>query len=140
MRCSREGASLSRDEEVVRKHFFEEDREGFLGRVGSDLRGSLVMFLLSNPEIRGKGLNFLGNCGMLVVKNLEVNSSSPSQSPLSSFSTFSGLALPFLSPSAPNFPSSIIQPQFPMENRVISEIFFQKRRCWYFMSKLCWQS
>ena len=29
--CSGEGASLSRGEEVVRKHFFEEDREGFLG-------------------------------------------------------------------------------------------------------------
>ena len=60
----------------MRKPFFEEDREGFLGRVGSDLRGSSVTFLPSNPEIRGKGLNFLGNCGLSVAENLEVNSSS----------------------------------------------------------------
>ena len=60
----------------MRKPFFEEDREGFLGRVGSDLRGSSVTFLPSNPEIRGKELNFLGNCGLSVAENLEVNSSS----------------------------------------------------------------
>ena len=76
-----EGASSSRDEEAmrdlqVRKPFFEEGREGLLGRVGSDLRGSSVMLLPSNPEIRGKGLNFSVICGMLVAENLEVNSSS----------------------------------------------------------------
>ena len=44
-RCSREGALSSRGEEAVRKPFFEEEREGFLGLVGSDLCGSLVTFL-----------------------------------------------------------------------------------------------
>ena len=44
-RCSGEGASSSRGEEAVRKPFFEEEREGFLGFVGSDLCGSLVTFL-----------------------------------------------------------------------------------------------
>ena len=118
MRCSGEGASLSRDEEVVRKHFFEEDREGFLGRVGSDLRGSLVTFLLSNPEIRGKGLNFLGNCGLSVAENVEVISSASSQSPLSSFPISSGSAppLPLLSPSAHISSSSVFQSPFPLEN------------------------
>ena len=76
-----EGASSSRGGEVVRKPFFEEDKEGFLGRVRSNLRGSSVTFLPSNPEIRGKGLSFMGTCGMSVAKNLEVNLSSPSQSP-----------------------------------------------------------
>ena len=76
-----EGASSSRDEEAmrdlqVRKPFFEEGREGLLGRVGSDLRGSSVTLLPSNPEIRGKGINFSVICGMLVAENLEVNSSS----------------------------------------------------------------
>ena len=125
-RCSGEGASLSRGEEVVRKPFFEEDRERFFGQVGSDLRGSSATFLPSNPEIRGKGLSFMGNCGMSITENLEVNSPSPSQSPWSYFPISSGLALPFLSPSIPDLPSSVIQSQFPMENRVISEIFSKK--------------
>ncbi|RVW91367.1 hypothetical protein CK203_035379 [Vitis vinifera] len=68
---SGEGASSSRGGEVVRKPFFEEDREGFLGRVGSNLRGSSVTFLPSNPEIRGKGLSFMGTFGMSIAKNLE---------------------------------------------------------------------
>ena len=110
----------------MRKPFFEENKKRFLGRVGSDLRGSSVTFLPSNPEIRGNGLNFLGNCGMLVAENLEVNSPSLSQSPLSFFPTSSGLALPFFSPSAPDLPKSIIQSQFPMENRVFSEFFSKK--------------
>ena len=82
----------------------------------------------------------MGNCGMSVAENLELNSSSPSLSPWSSFSTSSGLALPFLIPFIRYIPSLVIQSQFPMENRVISEIIFQKRQCWYFMSKFCWQS
>ena len=77
--------------------------------MGSDLRGSSVTVLPSNPEIRGKGLNFKGNCGMLGAENMEVNSSSPSQSPLSSFPRSCGLALPFLSPFVPDLPSSVIQ-------------------------------
>ena len=77
-RCSGEGTSLSKGEVALRKPYFEEDKEGFSGRVGSDLRGSSVTVLPSNPEIRGKGLNFKGNCGMLVAENMEVNSSSHS--------------------------------------------------------------
>ena len=115
-RCSGEGASLSRGEEVVRKPFFEKDRERFFGQVGSDLRGSSATFLPSNSEIRGKGLSFMGNCGMSVAENLEVNSLSPSQSPWSYFPISFGLALPFMSPSIPDLPSSVIQFQFPMEN------------------------
>ena len=77
-RCSGEGTLSSRGEVALRKPYFEEDKEGFLGRVGFDLRGSSVMDLPSNPEIRGKGLNFKGNCGMSVVENMEVCLSSPS--------------------------------------------------------------
>ena len=57
-RCSGEGASSSKGKDIARKPFHEEDRTGFLGRVGFDLRGSLVTFLPSNPEIKSKGLNF----------------------------------------------------------------------------------
>ena len=57
---------------------------------------------------------------------MEVNSSSPSQSPLSSFPRSCGLALPFLSPFVPDLPSSAFQSQFPMENRVTSEFFSKK--------------
>ncbi|RVW19586.1 hypothetical protein CK203_115950 [Vitis vinifera] len=63
---------LSDSEELPKEEAFgEKAKEGFLGRVGSDLRGSSVTFLPSNPEIRGKGLNFLGNCGLSVAENLE---------------------------------------------------------------------
>ena len=88
--------------------------------MGSNLRGSAVTVLPSMPEIRGKGLNFKGNCGLLVAENLEVISSSPIQSPLSSPSLSCGLTSSFLSPSVPNLPSSAFHTQFPMENRVIS--------------------
>ena len=94
--------------------------------MGFDLRGSSVTFLPSNPDIRGKGLNFLGNCGILVAENLEINLFSPSQSPVSSFPTSSKMALPFLSPFAPVFLSSVIQSPFHMENQVIFDFFFSK--------------
>ena len=110
----------------MRKPYFEENREGFLGRVGSDLRGSSVTVSPSNLEIRGKWISFKGNCGMSVAKNMEVNSSSPSQSPVSSFPPSCGLTLSFLSSSVPDLLSSVFQPQFPMENRVISEFFSKK--------------
>ena len=45
---------------------------------------------------------------------------------MSSFPTSSGMTLPFLSPSTPVFPSSVVQSPFHMENRVISEFFFPK--------------
>ena len=121
--CSGGEASSSKGGDAARKPFHEEEREGFVGRVGFDLRGASVTFLPSNPEIRGKWLNFLGNCGISVAENLEVILSSPSQPPVSSFPSSSGLALPFLSPSAPVFPSSVIQPPVHMENRVISDFF-----------------
>ena len=125
-RCLGEGASSSRDEVALSKLFFEEDREGFLGRVGSDLRGSTVAVLPSTPEIRGKGLSFMENCGLLVAENLEVISSSPIQSPSSSPSLSCGLASSFLSPYVPNLPNSAFHTKFPMENRVISEFFPKK--------------
>ena len=53
-RCSREETSTSSGEVDPRNSHFEEDKEGFLGRVGSDLRGSSVIDLPSSSEIRGK--------------------------------------------------------------------------------------
>ena len=108
------------------KPSFDENKEGFLGQVGFNLRGSAVTVLPSTPEIRGKGLSFMGNYELLVAENLEVNSSSPTQSPLSSLPPSCGLASPFLSPSVPDLPSSAFQSQFPMENRVTSEFFSKK--------------
>ncbi|KAJ9678125.1 hypothetical protein PVL29_022886 [Vitis rotundifolia] len=105
-RCLGEGASSSRDEVALSKFFFDKDREGLLGQARYDLRGSAVMVLPSTPEIRGKGLSFMGNCGLLVAENLEVISSSPTQSPSSSIPPSCGLASSFLSPSVPNLPSS----------------------------------
>ena len=108
------------------KPYNNENREGFMGHVGFDHRGSSDTVFPSSPVIRGKGLSFMGTCGMLVVENLEVSSSLPSQSPLSSFPPSCGLTLPFLSPSVPILPSSVIQSQCPMENQEISEIFSKK--------------
>ena len=118
---SEEGALSASGEEAARKSLFEEDREGFLGCVGFDLRGPSITYLPSSPEIRGKGLNFLGNCGLSVGENVE---SASSQSPLYSFPISSRLAppLPLLSTSA-HFPSSLVfQSPFPLENRVIPEL------------------
>ena len=72
-----EGASSPRNKVALNKFSSNEDREGFLGRVGSNLHGPVVMVLPSTPEIRDNGLNFMGNCGLLVAKNLEVIPSSP---------------------------------------------------------------
>ena len=66
--CSGEGTSSSRGEAVLHNPHFEKDK-GLLGRVGLYLYGSLVTDLPYNLEIRGKGLNFKGNCEMLVVEN-----------------------------------------------------------------------
>ena len=101
-----EGASSSRNEVALNKFSSDKDREGFLGRVGFDLRGSAIIVLPSTPEIRGKRLNFMGNCGLLVAENLEVILSSPIQSPSSSILPSCGLTSSFLSPSVPNLPSS----------------------------------
>ena len=125
-RCSGEGASSSRGEAALRNPHFKEGKEGFLGRVGSDLRGSSVTNSPSSPEIRGKGLNFEGICEMPGVENLEVCLYSPSQPPESSFILSCGLALPLPSPSGPDLPSSVSLSQSPMENRVISKIFSKK--------------
>ena len=91
--------------------------------MGFDLRGPSVTFLPSSPEIRGKGLNFLGNCELSIGENVEVILSASSQSPLSSFPISSGSAppLPLLSPSAHLPSSSVLQSPFPLENRVIPE-------------------
>ena len=58
--CLGEGALSSRNEVALNKFSSDEDKEGFLGRVGSNLRGSAVMILPSTLEINGKGLNLWG--------------------------------------------------------------------------------
>ncbi|KAJ9705620.1 hypothetical protein PVL29_003607 [Vitis rotundifolia] len=121
-----EGASTSRNEATLYNFYSDEDKEGFLGRVGSDPRGSAVMVLHSTPKIRGKGLRFMGNCGLLVAENLEVTPSSPFQSPSSYFPPSCGFTSSFLSPSAPDLPNSDIQSLNPLENRVNSEFFFKR--------------
>ena len=125
-RCSGEGTSSSRGEADLRNPHFEEDKEGFLGRVGSDLRGSSITDSPSSPEIRGKGLIFEGICEIPRMEDSEVCLSSPSQSPESSSTPSCGLALPLLNPSGPDLPSSVSHSQSPMENRAISEIFSKK--------------
>ncbi|KAJ9688674.1 hypothetical protein PVL29_014363 [Vitis rotundifolia] len=84
------------------------------------------MVLPSMPKIKGKGLSFMGNCGLLVAENLKVILSSPIQSPSSYFPPSCGLTSSFLSPSVPNLPSLAIQSLIPLENRVNSEFFFKK--------------
>ncbi|RVX15908.1 Transposon TX1 uncharacterized 149 kDa protein [Vitis vinifera] len=111
--CSGEGTSSSRGEADPRNPHFEEDKEGFLGRVGSDFRGSSVTDLPSNPEIRGKGLIFEGICEIPGVENMEVCLSSPSQPPESSSISSCSLALPLPSPSGPDLPSFISLSQSP---------------------------
>ena len=111
---------------TLNKFSSDEDMEEFLGRVGSDFRDSAIMVLPSTLEIRGKGLNYSGNCGLLVTENLEVIPSSPIQSPSSSIPPFCGLTSSFLSLSVPNLPSLVFQSQFPMEDRVNSEFFSKK--------------
>ena len=100
--------------------------EGFLGRVGSDPRGSAVMVMPSTLETRGKGPSLLGNCGSMVAENLEVTSSlfqspQPYIPPSSGF-TYSLMnhSVPILSPSTTMLPGSVSQSQVPMENRVNS--------------------
>ena len=125
-RCSGEGTSSSRGEADLSNPHFEEDIEGFLGRVESDLRGSSVTDLPSNPEIRGKGLIFEGICEIPGVENMEVCQSSPSQSLEYAFHPSCGLALPLPSPSGPDLPSLISLSQSPTKNQVIPEIFSRK--------------
>ena len=91
----------------MRDPHFEEDKEGFLGRVGSDLRGLSVTDSPSSPGIRGKGLNFEGICETLGVENLEVCLFSPSQPPESSSIPSYVLTLPLSSPSGPDLTSSV---------------------------------
>ena len=109
-RCSGEGTSSSRGKAVEHNPHFEEDKEGFLGRVGSDLRGLSVTDSPSSPGIRGKGLNFEGICETLGVENLEVCLYSPFQPPEYSSIPSCGLALPLPSHSGPDLPSSVSLP------------------------------
>ena len=69
---------MSRGEVDPRNPYFEEDKEGFLGRMGSDLSGSAVIDLPYSSEIRGKGLIFEGICEIPGVENMEVCLSFPS--------------------------------------------------------------
>ena len=110
----------------LRDSHFEEDKEGFLGRVGSDLRGSSVIDLPSSSEIKGKGLIFEGICEIPGVENMEVCLPFPSQPPESSFIPSCSLELPLPSPSGPHLPSSVSLSQSPTENQVTFEIFSEK--------------
>ena len=83
-RCSREGASSIRGDTDLRKSSNDEDRAGYKGLEGFVHRGSSITVFPSNPVIREKGLNFVGTYGM-IAENLEVSSSSHSQSSLSFF-------------------------------------------------------
>ena len=125
-RCSREETSTLRGEADPRNSHFEEDREGFLGRVGFDLRGSLVMDLPSISEIRGKRLIFEGICETPGVENMEVCLPFPSQPPKSSSFPSCSLELPLPSPSGPHLLSSVSLSQSPRENQVTFEIFSKK--------------
>ncbi|KAJ9680072.1 hypothetical protein PVL29_019376 [Vitis rotundifolia] len=108
-RCSGEGTSSSSGVAALCNHHFEEDKEGSMGRVGSDLRGFTVTGSPSSPEIRGKGLIFEGICEFPGVENSEVCLSSPSQPPESSSTPSCGLFLPLPSPSGPDLLSSKIE-------------------------------
>ncbi|XP_034704089.1 uncharacterized protein LOC117928290 [Vitis riparia] len=70
-RCSREGTSSSSGEAALCNPHSEEDKEGSLGQVGSNLRGLPVMDSPSGPEIRGKGFIFEGICEIPRVENSE---------------------------------------------------------------------
>ncbi|KAJ9677519.1 hypothetical protein PVL29_022488 [Vitis rotundifolia] len=110
----------------------DEDMEGFLGRVGSDSRGSAVMVKPSSPETRGKGPSLIGNCDSMVAEILEVTPSlfisTHPYIPPSSGSTKSLLnpSVHILSPPTPLLPDSASQSLVLMENRVNSEFFFKK--------------
>ncbi|KAL6311763.1 hypothetical protein AAG906_022432 [Vitis piasezkii] len=100
---------LSKGKEKLRKFSKDEDRVGSKGFEGFVHRGSSVTVFPSNPVTRGKGLNSVGTCEMMVVENFEVFSSPHFFSTLSSFPPSSGLALPPLCPSVPVLPNSVIQ-------------------------------
>ncbi|KAJ9688892.1 hypothetical protein PVL29_014509 [Vitis rotundifolia] len=102
-----EGASTSRNKAVLNNFSSDEDKEGLLGRVGSDLQGSAVLVLPSTPKIRGKGLRFMGNFSLVF------------------FPPSCGLTPSFLSPFVPNLLSSNFQSLAPLENIVNSVIFFK---------------
>ena len=121
-----EGSSTSKNKVALHNFYSNEYKEGFLGQVGSNPRGSAVMVLPSTPKIRGKGLRFMRNCGLLAAENLEVTPSSTFQSPSSYFPPSCGFTSSFLSPAAPILPCSDIQSLNPLENRENSEYFFKK--------------
>ena len=115
-RCSREGTSSSSGVAALRNPHSEEDKEGSLGQVGSNLRGLPITDSPSGPEIRGKGFIFEGICEIPGVENSEVCLSSPSQPPESSSIPSCGLALPSPSPSSPDLLTSVSLSHSPMEN------------------------
>lgn len=120
-RGSGEGTSSSRGNQR-----FEEDKDGSMGRVGSDLRGFTDTGSLSSLEIRGKGLVFEGFCEFPGMENSEVCMSSLSQPPESSSTPHCVQLLPMenrvplsppsSSPSGPDFLNSVHLSQSPMEN------------------------
>ncbi|RVW48808.1 hypothetical protein CK203_104316 [Vitis vinifera] len=111
---SGEKASLLRKEADLKNSSSDEDMEGFLGRVGSDPRGSAVMVKPSSPETRGKGPNLLGNCGSMVAEILEVT---PSlfQSTQPYIPPSSGFTKPLMNPSVPILSNDAFEGQIPVD-------------------------
>ncbi|RVW91924.1 hypothetical protein CK203_030097 [Vitis vinifera] len=104
--ASGEGASSLRNEADLNNFSSDEDMERFLGRVGSDPRGSAVMVMPSTPETRGKGPSLLGNCGSMVAENLE-------SYPHASRFQFLNLRSNFC--DIPNLEMEVIQPACPYQ-------------------------
>ena len=106
----------------------DEDMEGFLGRVGSDSRGSAVIVKPSSPETRGKGPSLIGNCVPRVAENLEVTSSlfNSIHPFIPSSNSLLNPPVHIQCPSTPMSPESSSQSLAPMENRVISKFFSKK--------------
>ncbi|RVW86192.1 hypothetical protein CK203_046067 [Vitis vinifera] len=92
---------LSKGKEKMRNIAIGEDGAGVKGFVGCSHSGSSVSDHPSYPANREKGLNFDGFCGMTEVEF-------------------------FQSPSVPDLSISAFHSQFPMKNRVLTEICSKK--------------
>ncbi|KAJ9705450.1 hypothetical protein PVL29_003472 [Vitis rotundifolia] len=119
-RGSGEGTSSSRGNQR-----FEEDKDGSIGRVGSDLRGFTVTGSLSSPEIRGKDLVFEGFCEFPGMENSEVCMSSLSQPPESSSTPHCGqfLLLENRVPLSPPSSSPSVFSEFLVDKDVVGNFF-----------------
>ncbi|KAL6316269.1 hypothetical protein AAG906_017899 [Vitis piasezkii] len=88
------------------------------GERASSSRGEVA---LHKPSSMKTEKDFWAEWGPIIVVHQSRSCllSQKSESPLSSLPLSCGLALSFMSPSVPDLPSSVIQSQFPMENRLL---------------------